>query len=153
MQLYLILPQMSKSSKQNQRKSKLAEESLKVIRNWLVLVNFQYMNLDVYLWIDHPVNWKESIQILKIGNISRKQSLNWILNWRDMQGNGHLEVSICCKDYILWQPKSVWSPSFLKISSLLKLRTGIRMSLRVTFTHVVMSPPGPAAPTWAPGAR
>ena len=40
MQLYLILPQMSKSSKQNQRKPKLAEESLKVIRNWLVLANF-----------------------------------------------------------------------------------------------------------------
>ena len=43
MQLYLILPQMSKSSKENQRKSKLAKESLKV------LAKLQYMNLYVYL--------------------------------------------------------------------------------------------------------
>ena len=51
MQLYLILPQMSKSSKENQRKSKLAKESLKV------LAKLQYMNLYVYLWIDHSVYW------------------------------------------------------------------------------------------------
>ena len=48
---------MSKYSKPKLSTSKLAEESLKVIRNWLVLANCNICESLCVLEIDHSVNW------------------------------------------------------------------------------------------------
>ena len=55
MQLYLILSQMSKSSNFNIKTSwRESESDSKLISP---SNTSKYMNLDVYLWIDHYVNW------------------------------------------------------------------------------------------------
>ncbi len=39
------------------------------------------------------------------------------------------------------------------LANVSEFRDKLRMSSRVTLTHVVMFPPGPASSTWDPGAR